>query len=640
MKKQISLIFYYFFTILYLELVHKYLIYQSIWDIGFFYILLFSFLYAMVFAFLSKFGSPKKNKITTIVLVTLLTLAFAGNYIYTSLFSVPFTIRVTTMADQALEFIQVFFDAIVKNMGALCLLCIPLIITIIKSFRIKITKNFYFEKKNFLFVILVSYLLILLTLLPGKNKDSSAFKLYWNQDNLISSIQTFGFITAERLDIERAIFGFEEKLEIHPKFDLEEPEEIIYNKMDIDFDSLIANETDESIKTIYSYFKSERATKQNKYTGMYEGKNLIFILAESFNSVAISEELTPTLYKLSHSGFHFTNFYSPVFLSTTGGEFQSMTGLVPSTDTLNTWYHGEVYLPFSLGNIFSKSGYTPNAYHNWDYTFYNRDKTMPTLGFPYLACNNGLEKEVDCTWSDYNAPEDIELIEKTFKKYATNDPFVTFYITVSGHSPYYLSEEKRNYDIVKDLPYSEEIKGYLASQMDLDKALEALLKNLEEEGILDDTVICLVGDHYPYVIDIDKINEISDYQRDSLFEINHSELMIWNNDTDMVEIDKTGSQIDILPTLLNLFGMEYDSRLMMGHDLLSDTEGLAIFSDMSWISDSGTYVSKTKTFTPKKEVDSSYMTEMNRWVNNSVTISKKIISNDIYQKIFESNGEE
>lgn len=373
---------------------------------------------------------------------------------------------------------------------------------------------------------------------------------------------------------------------------------------------------------------------------MYKGKNLIFILAESFNTVAVSKELTPTLYRLTNSGFHFTNFYSPSVLSTTGGEFQATTGLIPTSETLNSWYVDDVYLPFSLGNSFSKIGYTPNAYHNWEHMFYNRHETMPALGFPYLACGNGIETEIDCTWDDYNAPEDKELINKTFPKYADKNPFVTYYITVSGHSPYEITEKKRNYDLVKDLPYSDKIKGYLAGQIDLEKALVALLDNLEQQGILEDTVICLVGDHYPYVIEPDMINEISAYPRDSLFEINHSELIIWNNDTEKVEIDKIGSEADVLPTLLNLFGIEYDSRLLMGHDILSDREGLAIFADMSWISESGSYVSKTKTFTAKKDVPQSYVTQMNQWVNNSAMISKKIITSDLYKNILEGYGEE
>jgi len=78
---------------------------------------------------------------------------------------------------------------------------------------------------------------------------------------------------------------------------------------------------------------------------------------------------------------------------------------------------------------------------------------------------------------------------------------------------------------------------------------------------------------------------------------------------------------------------------MIGHDLLSDAEGLAIFSDMSWISDSGIYVAKTKTFTPKKEVEQDYLTNMNKWINNSVIVSRRIITEDIYRKIMESIGE-
>ena len=632
MKKKFSLIIYYFLVILFLELCHKYFMFKNVLEITLIYTMLWCFLIALILTFFSKLFHSKWNKRIILTLVAILSLLFSGSYIYYSLFSTPFTIHVTSMAGQAVEFISILLDTLRKNIIPLFIFWMPFIITAIVSSKAVVTKNFYYEKRNLILSIIGVYILTILSFLPFKNLDKSAFHLYFHQIDLNTSIRTFGLLTAERIDIQRAIFGFDEKFEF-TKNNVKESKEYNYNKMDIDFDTLINEETSESIQTVYSYFQNEEATKQNEYTGMYEGKNLIFILAESFNSIAVSKELTPTLYRLTNSGFHFTNFYSPVFLSTTGGEFQSMTGLIPSNDTLNNWYHGTVYLPFSLGNIFSKKGYTPNAFHNWEYTFYNRDKTMPTLGFPYLACDNGLEKEIDCTWEGYNAPNDVDLINTTFNKYATNNPFVTFYITVSGHSPYYLAEEKRNYEAVKDLPYSELIKGYMASQIDLDKALESLINHLDEQGILDDTVICLVGDHYPYTIDVDTINEISAYKRDELFEINHSELMIWNNDKEKIVIDKVGSQMDVLPTLLNLFGLEYDSRLMIGHDLLSDKEGLAIFSDMSWISDSGTYVSKTKTFTPKKDVTSEYVTEMNRWVNNSVVISRKIIADNIYEKI-------
>ena len=116
-------------------------------------------------------------------------------------------------------------------------------------------------------------------------------------------------------------------------------------------------------------------------------------MAEGFNSIAVDENLTPTLYKLTNSGFVFENFYSPVFLSTTGGEFQATTGLIPTQSILNMWKKDKPDIKYALGNSFSKAGYTANAYHDWTYTYYSRQDTMKTLGFDsYMGIGNGLEK--------------------------------------------------------------------------------------------------------------------------------------------------------------------------------------------------------------------------------------------------------
>lgn len=641
MKKQLKLVLYFFVVIMYLELWHKYFFYPQVWNLGLVYTIFFSLLLSFLFALLSSLSNPKTNRIIVITIITILTLIFAGNYIYTTLFSVPFSIQVTSMAGQAFEFVTIFIRAIFKNFANIVILCFPLLITIIRRKKINCEKIFYFEKKVMIISCLILYTFSLIILLPFKNQDKSAFKLYWKQNDLIRAIDTFGFITAERLEIQRAILGFKETLSFEEIDNTNETTKS-YNKMEIDFDNLIANEKSESTKSVYSFFKNTTATKKNEYTGIYQGKNLIFILAESFNSVVVSEEYTPNLYKLINSGFHFSNFYSPTFLSTTGGEFQAMTGLVPSAETLNEWHKGKAYLPFAIGNIFGKEDYTTKAFHNWNFEYYNRNNTMPEMGFEdFLACDNGLEQIADCYWNSINAPEDSQLIAKTMKEYVNEDKFATFYITMSGHSPYIFDSTKRNYEIVKDLPYSEETRAYIASQIDLDNAIATLLENLEEEGVLEDTVICLVGDHYPYAMDISNINEMSSYPRDELFEVNHSDLVIWNKNQETVEINKVGSQIDILPTILNLFGLEYDSRLMIGKDLLSDAEGIAIFSDLSWITDSGYYISKSNKFTATKDnVSSNYASSINQWVNNSVIVSKRIIIDDIYAKIFERNGEE
>ncbi len=625
--------------IMYLECWHGYYFHHQVFHFGLIYTTFFSLFLALCFTLLSTLFSNRTNKIITGIITLLLCLIFAGSYLYINLLTVPFTIHVTTMASQAFDFIDIFFISVREHLHPLWLFFVPFLYFLLKETKKKIPTSYHFEKKCLLISILVSYVLAILVLLPFKEEQKSAFKLYFENNDLVSSIQEFGLLTAEILDIERAIIGFEEDIVLIPRLP-NELKEMKYNKMDIDFEKLSNETTDEHLKNLYAYFNNEPATNKNQYTGKYKGKNLIVILAESYNSVVLSEELTPTLYQLTNTGFHFNNFYSPLFLSTTGGEFQLMTGLVPSAETLNAWYKGTVYLPFSLGNALGKQNYTANAFHNFNNTYYDRDKTMPTLGFQnFLSCASGLEELMDCTWQGLIIPDDKEMVDVTLKQYVDKEPFVSFYVTVSGHMPYYYNENRRNYDVVKDLPYTDKVKAYIASQIDLDRALKSLINGLKEKGILDDTVICLVGDHYPYGLSIKEINELSTYNRDELFEVNHSDLILWNNDTEKIEIDKVGSQPDVLPTLLNLFGVEYDSRLLIGHDILSDNEGLAIFSDLSWISDSGTYNAKAKTFTPKKEVSEDYVKNMNQWVNNSVIVSKNMIENDVYDKILNREEE-
>ena len=260
---------------------------------------------------------------------------------------------------------------------------------------------------------------------------------------------------------------------------------------------------------------------------------------------------------------------------------------------------------------------------------------MKTLGFnKYLGCGNGLEKRINCAW----LPSDISMINKTFKDYKDYEKFITYYVSVSGHAPYEYNSTgnsiaKKNTKFVKDLPYSDNVKAYLATQIEFDRALESLIKKLEEEDLLDDTVISFVGDHYPYTLTIDEINEISTYKRDEVVEVNRSNFVIWNNKMKKgIKIDKVGSEIDVLPTLLNLFDIEYDSRLIVGKDILSEAPGLAIFSDRSWVTDLGTYTSGV--FTPKKDkkIDDKeeYINEINELVSNKFTISSQIIKYDIY----------
>ena len=390
------------------------------------------------------------------------------------------------------------------------------------------------------------------------------------------------------------------------------------------------------IMSFGSYFKNETGTLQNAYTKYFEGKNLILFMAESFNEIAVREDLTPTLYKLVNSGFKFNNFYTPTISSTIGGEFQELTGLVAASGFLSPWKSGENYYPFGLATVFQELGYNTFAYHNHTYTFQSRNKYLASLGFDnYLGCRNGLEKRINCNqWPE----SDVEMINTTFADYKdSEEPFMVYYVTVSGHGDYgfnYSAMARKHKSEVQDLDYSEKPLAYLAAQIELDKSLELLINNLEENGLLKDTVIALVGDHYPYYLSLDEINEIASYKKDSVIEINRSNFILWNSEMDTIEVDKVGSQIDVLPTIYNLFGVKYDSRLIIGKDILSTEPGLAIFGNSSWVSDKGSYfVGSNKYISKDGEEDEDYIKYMNKVVSNKITMSKYIMTYDYYRKV-------
>ena len=188
----------------------------------------------------------------------------------------------------------------------------------------------------------------------------------------------------------------------------------------------------------------------------------------------------------------------------------------------------------------------------------------------------------------------------------------------------------KNWSQVKELPYSDIIKGYIATQIELDKALEYLIEQLEAKDKLEDTVIVLCTDHYPYGLELEEINEIANPVRDNNFEKHRSHLIIWNSELEHKEIETLSSNIDVLPTVLNLFGANYDSRLYMGKDILSDDEErLVVFSNRSWISEQGRYNFLTKESSPK--LSSEYISSVNQDIYNRFKISKLIIDKNYYQ---------
>lgn len=231
------------------------------------------------------------------------------------------------------------------------------------------------------------------------------------------------------------------------------------------------------------------------------------------------------------------------------------------------------------------------------------------------------------------------MIEASFDYFLKDDkPFLTYYMTVSGHLNYNFygnNMASRNKKAVKNLNYSDAIKAYYATQIELDKALEKLLKTLDEKNLLEDTLIVLGPDHYPYGLTTKEMNEVSKTDRGDKFENYHTTLIMYNPSIERTEINKVVSGLDLLPTIYNLYGIDYDSRLLMGRDIFSDSEGLAILSDRSWITNKGTYnsVSKKFTSTTDEEVSKEYIDEINSIVYQKFSMSSLILDYDYYKKL-------
>ena len=644
--KNINILLLTFIILMYLEVLFRLFTNGTIFNISFLYVFLYSLFASILISFLVSLFNCTINKVIYYISIFVISFIYGVQLCIYRMFGFYFDLSLLSATDQVTKFAGDGFKLIIENIIEILLLLLPFILLLVFIKKIIIRKSELKISMMKLISCILVYLVFIGTLYINGDSINSAKELYFNVSNNELNIRKFGVLNAFRIDVKRSIFGFDAKVNIIDDYvdpddndgDDEEVEIVYeYNNLDIDFDSLIANEANSTIKMMHEYFKNESGTLQNEYTNYFEGKNLILFMAESFNEIAVREDITPTLYKLVNSGFKFNNFYTPTISSTIGGEFQELTGLVAASGFLSPWKSGENYFPFGVATEFQNMGYSTYAYHNHTYTFQSRNKYLAALGFNnYLGCRNGLENRINCNqWPE----SDVEMIEATISDYiGSEELFMVYYVTVSGHGDYgfnYSAMARKHKDDVANLDYSEKPLSYLAAQIELDQALELLIEKLDEAGKLEDTVIALVGDHYPYYLSLDEVNEIATYEKDSVVEINRSNFILWNSEMDTVEIDKVGSQIDVLPTIYNLFGVEYDSRLIIGKDILSTEPGLAIFGNSSWVSDKGTYFASSGEFVSRdgSTVDDDYIKYMNSVVSNKILMSRYIMQYDYYRKV-------
>lgn len=421
-----------------------------------------------------------------------------------------------------------------------------------------------------------------------------------------------------------------------------EPQYVPQIDENINFTQLYNSTDDDELKSITAYFSGVQPTYTDEYTGMFKDYNVVFVTAESLSTYGISKEATPTLYKIYHEGFEFTNFYNPLWYhSTIDGEFANCLSQYPASSKWSFEESADTYQPYALGNILNSQGYKSYGYHDFDATYYDRTSTHPNMGYTtFKAIGAGLDIPDHVMYSD------LECIEAVYNDFIDDDHFNMYLMSFSGHLPYnydnqYICQKNREEaeSLLSGKGYSDEAVAYVAAQMELDKALEYLMDKLEEAGKLDNTLFIVAPDHYPYGLSDGVYNELAGKDiEDDDFELHRNQFGIWSSSMKKpVVTNKLCASIDILPTVLNLLGADFDSRLLAGRNILSDSDELVIFADQSFITDKIKYdaaTGETTYLVPESQVPDGYLDSMIAEVENRLYISDEVIGTDYFSFVY------
>ncbi|MBQ3048780.1 MAG: sulfatase-like hydrolase/transferase, partial [Oscillospiraceae bacterium] len=613
--------------------------FSSVFERGMLFTLMFSLSFGAIIAFISTLFSPKANRTVAFILLFLQFFCINTYLVYQHIFAVFPSVASLGGASAATKFLDVTLYGIRDCWLPLLLTFLPVAAVLffgklgVDTSRLTLTPRICIASS-----ILAFHLLGSGTVFFFNNGSPSPKSVYYDDFISMLSARNFGIVSTIRLEIlhltknDAAEEPSDISVSISDEYAQYTPDE--YNIVALDFDDLAKNSQNPQINWLHSVFAETKPTEKNDHTGIFAGKNLVFVTAESFSPHAIDKDLTPTLYKLANGGFVFNNYYCPLWgVSTTDGEYANCQGLVPKIGAWSFQQSAENALPFALANQLSEDGYSCTAYHNHDYLYYRRDLTHPNMGYnTFTGLGNGLD--ITESWPE----SDSELFAVTMDEYLDTLPFHAYYMTVSGHMNYnfkYNDMSIKNRAAVENMAVSEESKAYLAANLELEYALADLMENLEQKGIADDTVIVIAPDHYPYALSESAAEELSDEEFDDIFDIYKSTLIIYTPDMEPVVVDELCSSLDILPTLSNLFGLEYDSRMLSGRDIFSDADPLVIFGNFSWMTEQGHYDAYTGRFTSYGDGEpyDGYVEDICAETALRCKTSAAILDNDYYRVI-------
>ncbi len=613
---------------------------------------------AVVWLLCTAMDKRWKNFLLALVYGSLSYLLCASQLVYFRVFGTFYTFYSMTNGTGAFQFIHTILAALKDNWVTLALMALPLVVLVLLCLKKRyFTLEAWGWRKVAVMALALAVQFGAVQALPllGGTGDISAYGLYHNTADAYLGVNRLGLLTAFRLDVVRTVTGTSGGGSISLGTTPTVPETTVqtqteptvaettmptdppveYNVLEIDFDALIAGEDSTKIQEVHQYFAARTPSEKNDKTGLFEGSNLILITAEAFSNLIVDPERTPTLYKMMHEGYYFTDYYVPDWgVSTTDGEYAHLTGTIPKEGVWSFKRSSENYMPLTMNQQLMKLGYSSYAYHGHTYSYYDRDLYLTNLGYEYKGRGNGLD--VKKQWP----ASDVEVVEKSVDDFLTDTPFSVYYMTISGHREFnFLGNNmaaKHKADVA-DEPYSEAVRAYLACQLELELSLQLLEQKLQEAGVWEDTVIVLTADHYPNGLTTEEIGELLGHEPEGNFEIYQNGCIIYKPGMEPETITEPTSALDILPTLSNLFGLEFDSRLYMGRDVFSDAEPLVIFRNRSWITDRARYNSQTGKveFFDGTESDDAYVEAIKNEVSNRFAVSTRILENDYWAILFE-----
>lgn len=614
------------FTLIYYELVFRMRVLMLHFDMSLLRAALFALAYSLIVLFIMKFFKAKTVMYMFYTIFGIALFIYFNQEIYESWFGGFFSLTAFGAGKEGLAFLGDIVESI--RLGQfLYFVPLALVITAHKMKWICFDIEYNGLKQPLIIIVLFisTFSIAIGTISQNVEEEIDTDIVYTDRDLYVhlysnqAAVKKFGLIAYTYRDIMNLFL-------IDPLND---------NEYEVLLEDYLENRPDHGINT---------------YQNLLDDKNFIMITAESLDTFAINEELTPNLWYLKNNYAYFDNYYSPLhYRSTADTEFMVQTSIYPDKNvTLSMEEYSENTFPYTLPRLFGEQGYNTYSFHNYTDYFYPRTTFHEdTLGYDIYygseelgLLDNPGENEII---NNHEWQSDLEMMELAVPRFITDDQFFVNMLTVSGHFRYNSShpiaqkheQTVLDYEIANGIELDDQIFWYLAANIELDLAIGYLLDELENAGIMDDTVIMIFGDHYAYGVDQEAIWEYDDVKEDGSEMDLHNVPMIIVSDHYLLDepFSNYMSSIDVIPTVANLFGLNLDYKKVFGMDVFSNDEHIVRFADMSFVSEDFSYDSLSEQYDIYDEsVVPEYLIEVNFQLLNDYKYNLLLLEHDYYKE--------